>query len=96
MSAANEFFKRHFLDTHTCDECNRHFPLHVLINIDSPFPEIAGKYCMICYHKIYDQIGFCDECGNEYPKKRLYKNLFDKSIVCEGCLQSEQNSEGNL
>lgn len=89
MALVDEFLKRHFVDNHRCDECNRHFPMHALITLDSPFTELNGKYCTVCYHKIYDLIGYCDECGNEMPKKYLYKSLFDKSVVCKECLQHE-------
>lgn len=88
----SNFFQRHFIDAHACSDCGRHFPASVLISVDSNFVELAGKYCTVCMHKIYDLIGYCDECGNEYPKKYLYQSMMDKSIVCKECLQDEQNS----
>jgi hypothetical protein len=92
MSLVNEFFHKQFVEKHHCTNCGRHFPLSVLINLDSPFPEINGKYCTVCYHKIYDLLDYCDECGEEFPKRQLYKNVFDETIMCMRCLQNEQNS----
>ena len=84
-----QFFKK-IMEAFACSDCGRYFPRSVLITLDSPFQEIKGTYCTICYHKIYDLIGFCDECGNEYPKQYLYASLFDKTVVCKECLQHEE------
>jgi hypothetical protein len=91
VDLVEEFLHRHFVEKHVCSECDRHFPLSALITLDSPFPEINGKYCTVCYHKMCDLLGFCDECGEEYPKKQLYQNVFDNTIVCKRCL-NEQDS----
>lgn len=90
MDIVAEFLNKHF-NGFECDSCNRAFPRSLLINLDSPFTEIAGRYCTMCYHKVYDLIGFCGECGEEYPKKYLFKNVFDDEVICKRCLQNEEN-----
>jgi DNA-directed RNA polymerase subunit RPC12/RpoP len=89
MALVEDFFRKHFIDAHVCSDCGRHFPASMIITLDSYFPELAGKYCQICFHKIYDLIGYCDECGNEFPKQHLYKSMFDQTVVCKGCLHEQ-------
>jgi hypothetical protein len=91
MALVDEFLHRHFVEKHLCSDCGRHFPLSVLITLDSPFPEINGKYCTVCYHKVYDLLGYCDECCEEYPKKQLYKNVFDDTVLCRRCLDASDH-----
>jgi predicted amidophosphoribosyltransferase len=86
-----KFLSKHF-NGYECDSCHRAFPKSLLINYNSSFPEVDGLYCTLCMHKVYDLLGYCDECGEEYPKKHLYKCVFDNSIICKRCLQNESDS----
>jgi hypothetical protein len=70
-----------------CDACGKHFSKSVLITINSSFKEVDGKYCVCCSHKIFDLMGYCDECENEYPKSHLFTSI-DKSTYCKQCIRS--------
>lgn len=88
MALVEDFLKRHFTN-HNCDSCGRHFPLSCLVTFDSPFPEIAGKYCVCCSHKVFDLVDYCDSCGEEYPKGHLFKSLISEEKYCKTCLRNE-------
>lgn len=94
MALVDEFLHRHF-SNHSCDYCSRFFPASALITLPSPFEEIAGKYCAVCYHKIYDLIGYCDACCEEYPKSHLYQSLISKEKYCRTCLREELSEYEN-
>lgn len=89
MDLVNDFLHRHFVYNHTCDYCGRHFPASCIINYDSPFQEIAGKYCTVCFHKVLDLVDYCDCCGEEYPKGHIYKSLISKEQYCKNCIKGE-------
>jgi hypothetical protein len=81
----NEYWDK-FIMGFECDHCGRHFPKSVLVNMNYGHKQLDGRYCVVCSHKIYDKMGYCDECDEQYPKSHLYVNAVDKSTLCKGCI----------
>jgi hypothetical protein len=81
----NEYWDK-FIMGFECDHCGRHFPKSVLVNMNYGHKQLDGRYCVICSHKIYDKMGYCDECDEQYPKSHLYVNAVDKTTLCKGCI----------
>jgi hypothetical protein len=57
-----------------------------LVNMSYGHKQLDGRYCVVCSHKIYDKMGYCDECDDHYPKSHLYVNAVDKTTLCKGCI----------
>jgi predicted amidophosphoribosyltransferase len=77
-----------------CDECSVPFPKSMLVTFRCVgFSKYDGRYCASCYQKIAKNFGFCDECGDEFPKEHLYRSLVDKTALCKNCLIHEETME---
>jgi hypothetical protein len=81
----NEYWD-HFIMGFECDHCGRQFPKSVMVTMKYGYTQLDGKYCVVCSHKIYDKMGWCDECDEQYPKSHLYVNAVDKTTLCKGCI----------
>ena len=81
----NHYWEK-FIMGFECDHCGRQFPKSVMVTMKYGYSQLDGKYCVVCSHKIYDQMGCCDECDEYYPKSHLYINAVDKSTLCKGCI----------
>jgi predicted amidophosphoribosyltransferase len=78
-----------------CDECSVPFPKSMLISFECVgFSKFNGRYCVSCYQKIAKNFGFCDDCGDEFPKEHLYKTVAGhKTVLCLRCLNKEEEDE---
>ena len=85
MTNLNEYWDN-FIMGFQCDCCGHSFPKSVLVKMEYGYKDLDGKYCVVCSHKIYGKMGYCDECDNPYPKSHLYVNAVDKTTLCKGCI----------